>query len=247
MPPASSTTSKPPAPSTTSTWVETETGNKVSRRAQLHGTQHITLGGRCVLSPSVCIRGDLVRPPPPPPPLPSTTSSTNTNNKKPHPITSVSLGKYVILSPHVLLKPPLRVVNIKAQSLSTTSSGEREREKGLQQTLQYHPLLIGSHVFIGPHCTVQAASIGDHVVIESGAVVCNMAILKEGCRVLRGSVVPEGMVVPPGVVVGGRPARVVGEVGVGWGVGEDEVGGEGGDLRDVWRGAGKEGGVGWEG
>jgi dynactin-5 len=47
------------------------------------------------------------------------------------------------------------------------------------------------------------------------------------------------MVVPPGVVVGGRPARIVGEVGEGWGVvvggGGPEEWVEGGDLRGVVR------------
>lgn len=71
-------------------------------------------------------------------------------------------------------------------------------------------------------------------------MVGKMAILKDGCVVLRGAVVPGGMVVGPGLVVGGRPARVLGSTGVGWGVGEDVVGGEGGGLREVWRGVGRE-------
>jgi dynactin-5 len=45
------------------------------------------------------------------------------------------------------------------------------------------------------------------------------------------------MVVPPMSIVGGRPGRVIGEVGEGWGV---SVGGgegwvEGGDLRELVR------------
>ena len=72
-----------------------------------------------------------------------------------------------------------------------------------------------------------------HVHIGAGAVVGNLAILKEGSKVLDGAVLSAGMVVPSGCVVGGRPARVVGEVGDGWGVGEGE--GEGREMRDVWR------------
>ncbi|KAL8707346.1 MAG: hypothetical protein Q9225_007772, partial [Loekoesia sp. 1 TL-2023] len=86
---SSSTTSKPK-----SDWVETETGNKVSRRSQLHGTQHITLGGRCVIHPTVCIRGDLVRPPPS-----SSSDPPTSTTKSKGPLTSVSLGKYTILNP----------------------------------------------------------------------------------------------------------------------------------------------------
>jgi len=78
-------------------------------------------------------------------------------------------------------------------------------------------------------------------VIGEGAVVGRLAVLKEGCKVLEGAVVPGGMVVPSGCVVGGRPARVLGVVGDGWGVGEwdGEAGtGEGGELRECWRGVG---------
>ena len=62
-------------------------------------------------------------------------------------------------------------------------------------------------------------------------------IIRENVRILPDSVVPANMVVPPGVVVAGRPARIVGEVGEGFGVdgtGEGYV--EGGDLREVVRG-----------
>ncbi|KAI4239613.1 MAG: hypothetical protein LQ349_000223 [Xanthoria aureola] len=228
----------PSKPSAPSTWVETETGNKVSRLAQLHGTQHITLGGRCVLSPRVCIRGDLVRPPP------TTQSSTSTgnSNRKPHPITSVTLGKYVILAPGVLLKPALRYISSSSSTTThhTQSQPHSQEKAAAGGSWQHTPLTIGSHVFIGPGCSISAAAIGDHVVLETGCVVGDLAILKDGCRVLRGAVVPGGMVVAPGMVVAGRPARVVGEVGVGWGVGEDEgAGGGGGDLREVWRAAGR--------
>lgn len=82
---------------------------------------------------------------------------------------------------------------------------------------------------MAPGAVIEAASIGDRVVVGEGAVVGCFAILKEGCVVLPGAVVPGGMVVPSGMVVGGRPARLVGEVGDGW---------EGGpDLREMWRGA----------
>ncbi|KAL8732546.1 MAG: hypothetical protein Q9181_003936, partial [Wetmoreana brouardii] len=118
---------KPP-PSSSADWIETETGNKVSRRAQLHGTQHITLGGRCVISPLVTIRGDLVRSAPAAAaPPPSDASKPPTTARKPAaPPTSVSLGKYTILCDSVLLRPPSR----------------HSREKG---SLVHHPLLIGSH------------------------------------------------------------------------------------------------------
>ena len=79
--------------------------------------------------------------------------------------------------------------------------------------------------------------VGDNVSIGA------FAIVKEGVKVLNGSVLPPHMVVPSGCVVGGRPARIVGEVGEGWGVAVGGAGGgegekrwvEGGDLRELVR------------
>ena len=85
--------------------------------------------------------------------------------------------------------------------------------------LSFHPLKIGEHVFVGQGAIIEAASIGDHVHIGKGAVVGRMVILKDWVKVLEGAVLPMGMVVASGCVVGGRPARVVGEVGDGWGAG----------------------------
>ena len=102
--------------------------------------------------------------------------------------------------------------------------------------LTYHPLKIGDHTFIGEKCVIEAASVGDHVYIGKGAVVGKMCIIKDLVKVLEGAVLPPGMVVASGFVVGGRPARVVGEVGEGWG-GKEGV--EGGDLRELWRSVGQ--------
>lgn len=66
----------------------------------------------------------------------------------------------------------------------------------------------------------------------------SMCMVKECSKIMPGTVVPPGMTVPAGAVVAGRPARIVGEVGDGWGQGgggerEDWV--EGGDLRPLVR------------
>jgi dynactin-5 len=62
-----------------------------------------------------------------------------------------------------------------------------------------------------------------------------MAILKDFAYVLDGAVVPAQMVVPSFCVVGGSPARIVGEVGEGYGV----EGAEGGMARERYRLAGR--------
>ena len=200
----------PPKPGSTKPrgdYIETDTGNKVARRSQLYGTQNIILGGRTTIQPDVCIRGDLVRAAAPPkdPKDPKAAPSANT---------SVMVGRYTFVSTGSILRPPHRL------------------HKG---AVSYHPLKIGDHTFIGERCIIEAASIGDHVFIGKGAVVGKMVIIKDWVKVLEGAVLAAGTVVPSGCVVGGRPARAVGEVGDGWGMHE---GMEGGDMRELWRSVG---------
>lgn len=76
---------------------------------------------------------------------------------------------------------------------------------------------------------IEAASIGSNVSIGEGSVVGKMAIIRDTVMVLEGTVVPDYMVVGVGSVVGGRPARVVGELGSGW---------EGPLGRELWKGTG---------
>jgi len=100
----------------------------------------------------------------------------------------------------------------------------------------------------GPNTTISAISIGSHVHIGANCILHPFVIIKDNVKILPNTVVPTQMVIPSGSVVGGRPARVVGEVGEGWGVSAGAAGGggmggvgggevwvEGGDLRELVR------------
>jgi len=99
----------------------------------------------------------------------------------------------------------------------------------------------------GPNSTVQAISISSHVHIGHHCNIGPFAIIKENVKILPHTVVPANMVIASGSVVGGQPARVVGDVGEGWGVSGGGGGGlgvggggeekwvEGGDLRELVR------------
>lgn len=80
---------------------------------------------------------------------------------------------------------------------------------------------------IGPSCTISAISIASHVHIGANTIMHPFVMIKENVKVLPNTVIPAHMVIPSGSVVGGQPARVVGEVGEGWGV---SGGGTGGGL-----------------
>ncbi|EGP91867.1 uncharacterized protein MYCGRDRAFT_90228 [Zymoseptoria tritici IPO323] len=148
-------------------YIETDTGNKISRRAHIEGKQNIMLGAS-------------------------------------------------IISTGTTLHPPSRLHHGK---------------------LTYYPMRIADNVFIGANSQISSASISSHVHIGENCVLGPFSMIKEGCKVLPNTVVPANMMIPPGSVVAGRPARIVGEVGDGWGqVGSGEVEiVEGGDLKGLVR------------
>ncbi|OJJ76050.1 hypothetical protein ASPBRDRAFT_38419 [Aspergillus brasiliensis CBS 101740] len=195
-------------------YIETDTGNKISRRSLIHGTQHIILGGKTVIQADAVIRGDLYRS--------SSSQSSSASATDPQaagggggnapnsPSVAITVGRYSYISRQAILRPPSRL------------------HRGVYS---FYPLKIGDHVFVGERAVVEAATVGNHVHIGKDAVVGSMAILKDFVYVLDGAVVPGGMVVPSWCVVGGAPARIVGEVGEGYGV----EGAEGGMARERYR------------
>ncbi|KAL4906177.1 hypothetical protein BDW74DRAFT_139445 [Aspergillus multicolor] len=189
-------------------YIETETGNKISRRSQIHGTHHISLGGKSIIMADAVVRGDLFR-------SSSSSSSQSQSQSSSSGGTSnnniaISIGRYTFISRSAILRPPSRLT------------------RGVHT---YTTLHIGSHVFVGERSIVEAAKVEDSVTIGKDCVIGSMAILKERCQVLDGCVVPSGMVVPSHCVVGGQPARIVGDTAIAYGV----EGLEGGLSRERYR------------
>lgn len=95
----------------------------------------------------------------------------------------------------------------------------------------------------GPNSVIEAISISSHVHVGENCVLQPFCIIKENVKILPHTIVPANMVVASNSVVGGRPGRVVGEVGEGWGVAAASAGAggtgepwvEGGDLRELVR------------
>ncbi|CAI7664046.1 unnamed protein product [Penicillium crustosum] len=203
----------PPPKTAKGEYIETDTGNKISRRSQIHGTQHIILGGKTVIQAEAVIRGDLFRTatlPPSDPNNPAAPAAANPST----PSVAITVGRYSYISKSAILRPPSRL------------------HRGIHS---FYPLKIGDHVFVGEGAVVEAASLGNHVHVGKGATIGSMAIIKDYAYVLDGAVVPPGMVVPSWCIVGGRPARIVGEVGEGYGV----EGAEGGMARERYRVVGR--------
>ncbi|ORY69094.1 dynactin subunit 5 [Pseudomassariella vexata] len=188
-------------------YIETETGNKVARKANLVGTQHIMLGGKTVIMADAMIRGDLARTAP-------TSSSSSSSGTAPGSNTAVFIGRYCFLSKGCCLRP--RDASTRARHADDTPSA-----------FTYMPLRLGDHVFVGESAIVQAAAIGSHVHVGKNVVIGEFAIIKDFVRVLDDTVIPANMVIPSFTVVAGQPARIVGEV--------PEGGHEAFELRELYR------------
>ena len=131
--------------------------------------------------------------------------------------TTISIGRSTVVSANTTIRPPMRLHRGQSTFIS---------------------MRIGDNVFIGPNCHISSASISSHVYIGANSVLSPLCIVKESSKILPNTFVPPAMTVPAGSVVGGRPAKILGEVGDGWGQGgggegEDWV--EGGDLRALVR------------
>ncbi|GME57841.1 putative dynactin subunit 5 protein [Neofusicoccum parvum] len=156
-------------------YIETDSGNKVSRRAHISGTANITLGGRTVIMADVHLRGDLHRLKTPSEPGSNPPASSSTAN-------AISIGRCTVIGAGCVIKPPSRI-----------SRG----------TLSYYPMKIGDNVFIGAGSHVSAASISSHVYVGEGCVLEPFCIVRDNVKVLPHSVVPANMVIPSNSVVGG--------------------------------------------
>ncbi|HWI65406.1 MAG TPA: DapH/DapD/GlmU-related protein [Symbiobacteriaceae bacterium] len=95
--------------------------------------------------------------------------------------------------------------------------------------LDCHRVKIGEHVLIGPRVQIYAAThpmdwaerikgpmmgqpvtIGDHVWIGGGAIICPGVTIGENSVIAAGSVVVQN--VPPNSLVAGNPGRVIREL-----------------------------------
>ncbi|KAL3422821.1 dynactin arp1 p25 subunit [Phlyctema vagabunda] len=164
-------------------YIETDTGNKVSRKCQIVGSTNIILGGKTIIQAEVIIRGDLLRT------LPSSSSRSAPSGGQSN--VAVAIGRYCVFSTGCALRPPGKL---------------------FQGQFSHYPLKIGDHVYVGPASVVEAALIGNHVHVGKGCVIGKFAIIKDFVKILDGTVIPANMVIPSFSIVGGKPGRVVGEV-----------------------------------
>ncbi|KAF2269813.1 trimeric LpxA-like protein [Lojkania enalia] len=197
-------------------YIETDSGNKVSRRSAITGTANITLGGRTVIMADVHLRGDLH----------PTRAVPSSSGKEATP-TSISIGRCTVISTGSVIKPPSRI--------SRGQVHYYPMKIGDNVFIGPHctisAISISSHVHIGEHTTIQP-----FVIIKENVKILPHAVVPANMVIPSGSVVggrPAQVVGEVGEGWGVSGGGAGGGLGVGGGGEKSWV--EGGDLRELVR------------
>ncbi|KAI0095374.1 trimeric LpxA-like protein [Daldinia grandis] len=139
-------------------YIETDTGNKVSRKAILIGTQHIMLGGKTIIQAEAMIRGDLAR----------TGQAVSGSSAAPGSNTAVAIGRYCYLSKGCCLRPPGRIYKGSFTFLPLRLGDH----VFIGESTVIQAATVGSHVYIGQNVVVGEFSIiKDYVRVLEGTVI----------------------------------------------------------------------------
>lgn len=179
---------------TQSLYIETDSGNRISRQSSVKGSQYIVLGGKTLIDHRVVLRGDLHRP--------DTKSAI------------IAIGRYCVLEEGVSITPPGRAPPSASSSSATTDAAASASAAQVtpETGLVHIPSKVGSYVYMGPGTTSEAASIGSCVYIGAKCKIGKFTVIKECVVVEAGAEIAAYQVIPPFSRVAGAPARVVEEL-----------------------------------
>ncbi|ORZ12797.1 putative dynactin Arp1 p25 subunit RO12 [Absidia repens] len=141
-------------------YIETDTGNKVSRKSVICGSQNIILGGKTIIQTDCVIRGDLRR--------------TGAGHA-----VVIAIGRYCLLSQKSIIRPPYKTYKgifsyypMKIGDYVTIGEGSI-----------IEAATIGSHVSIGKNCIIgrfaiikDCCCITDNTVIAPNTVVPSFSV-----------------------------------------------------------------------
>ncbi|KNZ45478.1 dynactin 5 [Puccinia sorghi] len=149
-----------------STFIETvslsplDTGNKVSRKALISGSQNIILGGKTIIQHLVIIRGDLRR--------------AGVGNS-----VVIGIGKFCLLSERSVIRPPYKTYK-GVFSYYPMKIGDHVH---IGADTVVEAASIGNLVEIGKNCVIgrfsiikDCVKIADHTIIPPGTVVASMSL-----------------------------------------------------------------------
>ncbi|KAJ1910027.1 hypothetical protein IWQ60_010873 [Tieghemiomyces parasiticus] len=141
-------------------YIETETGNKVSRKSVICGSQNIILSGKTIIQTDCVIRGDLRR-------------------AGPSQAVVIAIGRYCLLGQRSIIRPPHKTYK-GVFSYYPMKIGDHVMigERSIVEAAN-----IGSYVEIGRNCIIgrfamikDGCRIEDNTVIAPGTVVPSFSV-----------------------------------------------------------------------
>ncbi|KAM0790234.1 hypothetical protein ACM66B_005546 [Microbotryomycetes sp. NB124-2] len=154
------------ASSTKPPYISTETGNHISRKAFITGSQNIVIGGKTVIEPGVVVRGDLRR-------AQSSSSSSGSSGAG----VVMSVGKYCMFREGCVIRPPCKTYKgtfsyypMKIGDFVTVGQNSVVEAASIGTGVE-----IGKNCIIGPLAIIKDFSrIADNSVVGAGAIVPSM-------------------------------------------------------------------------
>jgi len=159
-------------------YIITDTGNKVSRKATILGSQYIILGGKTIIQSECTIRGDFRSP------------RTNADGKQS--AIAIAIGRYCFLERNVTLRPAARVYKGVYQYYP--------------MKLGDH-VFIGSNTIIEAAQIGSYVSIGSNVQIGKFAIIKDCVRIEDDSVIPANATIASFSIVSgkPGLVVGELP------------------------------------------
>ncbi|KAM0751039.1 dynactin subunit p25 [Meredithblackwellia eburnea MCA 4105] len=145
-----------------SEYIETDTGNKVSRKATICGSQNIVLGGKTIIHGQSVIRGDLRR---------SGASSSSSGGSS----VVIAVGKYSVLGEGCVVRPPYKTYK-GVFSYYPMKIGDF--------------VSIGANTIVQAASIGNGVEIGKNCMIESLAIIKDNAKVRDNSVVAAGTIIP---------------------------------------------------------
>ncbi|KAK9475606.1 trimeric LpxA-like protein [Lipomyces japonicus] len=137
-------------------FIETDSGNRISRKAVISGSQHILLGGKSTILHGCEIRGDI---------LANTTGTIN-------------IGRYALFEQDVVVRPPSRASTTTAATTETHYPVKIGSYVRVGAGTVVEAAAIGSYVHIGSNCRIgRFAIIKDCVLVLDNAIIPDATVV----------------------------------------------------------------------
>jgi dynactin-5 len=154
-----------------SSYIQTSTGNWVSRRAVIEHARHVELKGRSVVHADSKFKAADA------------------------PTGWIRAGRYVHVGAGTTIQPALLPAHHQ-QSRRQQRTNDTDAADTADQNV-YVPVTIGSHTIIRKNCYLQAAAVGSYCWIGRSVVLGPRVIIKDCCVIADNVTIPADTIIPP--------------------------------------------------